>query len=124
MSNEKTPVKISLATLKKQVEEGMKRKELAEYYGIPETQMAKALKSAGLKIRKFHNPAFELVMEAEETQVEEAVGVKETIEVPPFWEDTVEDTAVEEPVFETEETEEVDNSPEISESFNLNPLNY
>ena len=124
MSNEKTPVKISLATLKKQVEEGMKRKELAEYYGIPETQMAKALKSVGLKIRKFHNPAFELVMEAEETQVEETENVWETDVVPLCWEYTVEDTAVEEPVFETEETEEVDNSPEISESFNLNPLNY
>lgn len=115
MSNEKTPVKISLATLKKQVEEGMKRKELAEYYGIPETQMAKALKSAGLKIRKFHNPAFELVMETEEVPIiEEVEEATSTFSLP------------------IEENEEIG---EIEESFykevvpgtskdNFNPLNY
>lgn len=63
MDNEKTPVRISLELLTKQVEEGMKRKELAEYYGLPEMQMAKALKQAGLKIRRFHAPKFEFVEE-------------------------------------------------------------
>lgn len=62
----KEPVKIILSVLKKQVEEGMKKKELAEYYGIPETQMTKALKAAGLKIRKFHLPSFKLVEETED----------------------------------------------------------
>ena len=119
MSNEKTPVKISLATLKKQVEEGMKRKELAEYYGIPGTQMAKALKSAGLKIRKFHNPAFELVMEAEETQVEE-------IEVEEEPDTTLPYLVFTKPVeVETEEEEiEADSSSETPEGFSFNPLNY
>ena len=114
MSNEKTPVKISLATLKKQVEEGMKRKELAEYYGIPETQMAKALKSAGLKIRKFHNPAFELVNEAEEAQVEEEPDI------------TLPYLVFTEPVeVETEkEGVEADSSSETPEGFSFNPLNY
>lgn len=54
-------VKISLSTLKKQVENGMKKKQLAEFYGIPEIQVARLLKQAGLKIRKFHTPAFELI---------------------------------------------------------------
>ena len=62
----KEPVKIILSKLKEQVEEGMKRKELAEYYGISEVQMAKALKSAGLRIRKFHLPSFEIVEEEED----------------------------------------------------------
>ena len=62
----KEPVKIILSKLKEQVEEGMKRKELAEYYGIAEVQMAKALKSAGLRIRKFHLPSFEIVAEEED----------------------------------------------------------
>ena len=63
MADAKEPVKIVLETLKGQVEKGMKRKELAEYYNISEAQMANALKSAGLKIRKFHAPSFVLVTE-------------------------------------------------------------
>lgn len=54
-------VKISLTTLKKQVEDGMKKSQLAEHYGMSELQVGKLLKQAGLKIRKFHKPAFELV---------------------------------------------------------------
>ena len=67
-------VKISVSTLKKQVEEGMKRKALAEYYGIPELQMAKVLKQAGLKIRKFHAPAFELVDDEPKCDANESDG--------------------------------------------------
>jgi len=55
------PVQINVETLTKQVNDGMKKKELAEFYNIPVTQMGAALKSAGLKIRKFHAPAFVLV---------------------------------------------------------------
>lgn len=71
MTRQKEPVKITLTELKKQVENGMKRKELAEYYGIPETQMAKALKSVGLTIRKFHLPAFEIVADEKEDKAPE-----------------------------------------------------
>ena len=63
MTEKKQPVKITVSALKEQVHNGMKRKELAEYYGISEMQMAKALKAAGLTIRKFHAPSFELVEE-------------------------------------------------------------
>lgn len=57
----KNPVEINLETLTEQVNvKGMKKKELADHYGIPVTQMTKALQAAGLKIRKFHHPAFVL----------------------------------------------------------------
>jgi hypothetical protein len=57
----KETISINVVTLTKQVEEGMKKAALAEYYGIPVSQMTAALKQAGLKIRKFHKPAFVLV---------------------------------------------------------------
>lgn len=57
----KEPVQINVETLTKQVNEGMKKPELAQFYGIPVSQMGNALKSAGLKIRKFHAPSFVLV---------------------------------------------------------------
>ena len=57
----KETISINVATLTKQVEEGMKKAALAEHYGIPVSQMTAALKQAGLKIRKFHAPAFVLV---------------------------------------------------------------
>ena len=57
----KETISINVATLTKQVEEGMKKAALAEHYGIPVSQMTVALKQAGLKIRKFHAPAFVLV---------------------------------------------------------------
>ena len=50
------------------VNEGKKRNEIAAHYGLKEAQVAKLLKAAGLKIRKFHLPTFELVDDtAEET---------------------------------------------------------
>ena len=57
----KTPVQINVETLTKQVNEGMKKPELAKFYDIPVSQMGAALKAAGLKIRKFHAPSFVLV---------------------------------------------------------------
>ena len=52
---------ISLSELKQKVEDGWKKNQLAEYYGLPMVQMTKLLQKAGLKIRKFHAPAFELI---------------------------------------------------------------
>lgn len=79
-------VKISLSTLRKQVEDGMKKKQLAEAYGISELQMGKVLKQAGLKIRKFHVPAFELVMDEESlskpTDFQSVDEVLPTVDVP------------------------------------------
>lgn len=82
-SEKKQPVKIVLSELKEKVQNGAKRKALAEYYGISEVQMAKALKSAGLKIRNFHAPAFEIVDDAEVHS--EDADVKEHEEgIPPY----------------------------------------
>ena len=52
------------------VNEGKKRNEIAAHYGLKEAQVAKLLKAAGLKIRKFHLPTFELVDDTvEETDI-------------------------------------------------------
>ena len=123
----KEPVKIILSKLKEQVEEGMKRKELAEYYGIAELQMAKALKSAGLRIRKFHLPSFEIVAEEED---------KRQMEIPyEEAESTYHELTVEEEFQEIFGSEEEDNNDTVSieelfeeakeeeENFEL-PFNY
>lgn len=62
---ERPKVQIRKAVLAAQVEEGMKKEELMEYYGLNNAQMGKALKAAGLTIRKFHAPAFEFIEEEE-----------------------------------------------------------
>lgn len=91
---ENKPVVIVPDELKKQVEEGMKLVELAEFYGLPKSQMQKALKMQGLKIRKFHNPKFvfahsevqdEVVPEQEENNVdntEDLYDLEEVKELP------------------------------------------
>lgn len=68
-------VKIVPSVLKQQVEEGWKLKPLAEHYGLPVTQMKKALQALNLTIRKFHLPKFEFVNEdQEEVQVIEDIN--------------------------------------------------
>lgn len=52
------PIKKSI--LSAQVEGGMKKAALAAYYELPVAQMTKVLKDAGLTIRKFHAPKYEL----------------------------------------------------------------
>ena len=123
----KEPVKIILSKLKEQVEGGMKRKELAEYYGIAEVQMAKALKSAGLRIRKFHLPSFEIVAEEEDERQME-IPYEEV-------ESTYHGLTVEEEFQEIFGSEEEDNNDTVSieelfeeakeeeENFEL-PFNY
>ena len=104
-----------------------KRKELAEYYGIAEVQMAKALKSAGLRIRKFHLPSFEIVAEEED---------KRQMEIPyEEVESTYHELTVEEEFQEIFGSEEEDNNDTVSieelfeeakeeeENFEL-PFNY
>lgn len=65
-------VEINLDVLTEQVEQGWKKAQLAEHYGLPVSQMGAALKQAGLKIRKFHAPKFTLVssVSTEELDVE------------------------------------------------------
>lgn len=70
-------VKIKPSEFRQKVQEGAKRAELAEYYGLPESDIARVLKQLGLKIRKLHTPRFELVEDDEETtEVKEVPEVK------------------------------------------------
>ena len=73
-------VKITKADLAAKVEEGWKKPQLAEHYGLPVAQMTKVLQSAGLKIRKFHAPKFELVDAIEEETVVEVNDTLEEVE--------------------------------------------
>lgn len=65
-------VEIKKSILAQQVQDGWKRKALAEHYGLPETQMAQVLRDAGLQIRKFHAPKYQLV---DDTNSEELVEI-------------------------------------------------
>ena len=65
-------VEIKKSVLVQQVQDGWKRKALAEHYGLPEAQMAQVLRDAGLQIRKFHAPKYQLV---DDTDLEESVEV-------------------------------------------------
>ena len=65
-------IEIKKSVLAQQVEDGWKRKALAEHYGLPETQMAQVLRDAGLQIRKFHAPKYQLV---DDTNSEELVEI-------------------------------------------------
>ena len=61
-TTEAAPLKqVKKSELTAMVNEGKKRNEIAAHYGLKEAQVAKLLKAADLKIRKFHLPTFELV---------------------------------------------------------------
>jgi hypothetical protein len=78
MSKEK--VQIVKSFLAKQVNDGMKKDQLADYYGLNISEMGRVLKQAGLKIRKFHTPNFELVEEEEANLVENTIAETEVVE--------------------------------------------
>ena len=59
----KKPVQIVPSVFRAQVASGMKRAELAAYYGLPETNIASALKQLGLTIKKTQTPKFVIVNE-------------------------------------------------------------
>ena len=67
-------VEIKKSILTQQVEEGWKRAALAEHYGLPEAQMAQVLRDAGLRIRKFHAPKYQLVDDTTEEVDNEIMG--------------------------------------------------
>jgi|GEM_PF-4408239 hypothetical protein len=128
-------VKISLSTLKKQVENGMKKKQLAEFYGIPEIQVARLLKQAGLKIRKFHTPAFELIDDeniqdnVDELKSAESLENIETVNVQEIFND-IEDNSKEDqaqviisdPILYNDITKEEDNNENDEEDLILKEL--
>ena len=71
-------VEIKKSVLAQQVEEGWKRKALADHYGLPETQMAQVLRDAGLQIRKFRAPKYQFV---DDTQSETTESIVEGSDV-------------------------------------------
>ena len=74
------------------VQEGWKKKALAEHYGLPVMQMTKILKDLGLTIRKFHEPKYVLVDEiavvaqeaADANSLVEAMVPVNTVEIDPL----------------------------------------
>lgn len=103
--SEKETKKIQLSVLKQQVEVGMKKDELAVYYGLPVTQMTKVLQQAGLKIRKFHKPAFVLENDLEATEkVDNLQSVSSTESVEEKVEESISETTT------TEDFSSVDTS--------------
>lgn len=74
-------VEIKPSVLREQVEQGMKLDALAEYYGLPKSQMKKALQQLGLKIRRFHEPKFVIVSEEETTESHHNTNI-ENVEYP------------------------------------------
>lgn len=71
-------VEIKKSVLVQQVQDGWKRKALAEHYGLPEAQMAQVLRDAGLQIRKFHAPKYQFV---DDTQSETTESIVEGSDV-------------------------------------------
>ena len=126
-SEKKQPVKIVLSELKEKVQNGAKRKALAEYYGISEVQMAKALKSAGLKIRNFHAPAFEIVEDITENKAPEiqAVHFEEAGQIQMLQDIAEEEEAQEDPIPQVESFGLIEEEEERASFPILNsPLNY
>ena len=66
-------VEIKKSVLAQQVQEGWKRKALADHYGLSEVQMADVLRKAGLKIRKFHAPKYQLVDDTNSEELAETI---------------------------------------------------
>ena len=97
------PVKINKAVLAKQVEDGMKKKELAAHYNLSMVKMGDALRAAGLKIRKFHSAKFVLVDDEQEGNSPEEKG------------EVVLDNTVNPPQEEAQEAEKEEVSPEVQE---------
>lgn len=60
-------VKITKSDFTEKVNQGWKREQLQEHYGIKSSDVTAILKQLDLKIRKFHKPRFELVDDEVET---------------------------------------------------------
>ena len=126
-SEKKQPVKIVLSELREKVQNGAKRKALAEYYGISEVQMAKALKSAGLKIRNFHAPAFEIVSDETEDKAPEIQDIpfEEAGQIQMLQDIAEEEEAQEDPIPQVESFGLIEEEEERASShIPNNPLNY
>lgn len=107
---------VSLTELKTQVESGWKRDQIAEYYDLPVSQVAKLLKEAGLTIRKFQKPKYVLVddteasLEAQQAVVQDVNDTLSGVEVQP---QVSEEVLVAETAINAETSEEQPQDPGI-----------
>ena len=62
-------IKITKAGIEADLESGLKRKEIAEKYGVPQTHVTKLINKLGLTGKRASNFRFEIVEEAPETVV-------------------------------------------------------
>lgn len=67
-------VQVTRQDLTAKVQEGWKKKALAEHYGLPVMQMTQLLKDANLTIRKFHAPKYILIDEVAEVAQDATVA--------------------------------------------------
>lgn len=84
--------KIDFPTLKKQVDDGWKREQIAEHWGLTIAATRRLLKDANLRLRPTRYPVYELVgLETEDsvTDVTEEI-IEDTVE------NTLEETSTEE----------------------------
>lgn len=56
---------IRLSELTAYVQEGKKKEDIMEIYGLKSAQVTKLMQEAGLTFRKFHKPAFTLIRDVE-----------------------------------------------------------
>ena len=61
-------IQVTVSDLTQKVNEGCKKTQLAEHYGLPVAQITKLLQDAGLKIRKFHLPKYILIDDTQEAE--------------------------------------------------------
>lgn len=62
-------IKITKAGIEADLESGLKRKEIAEKYGVPQTHVTKLINKLGLTGKRASNFRFEIVEEAPEAVV-------------------------------------------------------
>jgi hypothetical protein len=74
------------------INEGWKKPQLAEHYGLPVAQMTKVLQQTGLKIRKFHQPKF-VIVRTEVPQTDSPL-VREEAELQPSFGSLMDEEAV------------------------------
>lgn len=70
-------VEIRKSVIEAQIEAGMKKKELAEHYELPMTQMTKVLQQLGLRIKQNHHPKFVIVDDTVTEATESVVDISE-----------------------------------------------
>ena len=70
---------IRLSELTAYVQEGKKKEDIMEIYGLNSAQVGRLMKEAKLTFRKFHKPAFTLIKDVEIQNENNTVDTQEVI---------------------------------------------